>query len=270
MHSLNLFPSLISALALAILGLTACPSPSSNDAGGLPDANVALADAGLGDLSSEPAVDAGEPVESPGDVNGFGTITGDCGLIDGALLSQTTPTLIENAIDFADDPYDESDYEDLTEGGQEILDDGNAGGSSILSEVFAYEVLHRCEGATLLKTEMEVVYNDPAGKLTDLLVDFDGTKVGVSVTRAVGYPRDDPYTEDAAKNILEQKLQGVLDSTANVSAEDAWSKQILHIIAYADQHADSLAAAYATVDAALKSNTLVLVTVSHGDDEFLY
>ena len=120
------------------------------------------------------------------------------------------------------------------------------------------------------QTEMEVVYNDPAGKLTDLLVDFEGTKIGVSVTRAVGYPRDAPYTEDAAKNILEQKLQGVLDSTANVSAEDAWSKQILHIIAYADQHADSLAAAYATVDAALKSNTLVLVTVSHGDDEFLY
>ena len=253
------------------LSLSSCATPvNESTSNGQLGINV---DAGISAHFQSDDFDAGTGMTDPAPdplVGGFGTITGDCGLIDGALLSQTTPTLIENAIDFADDPYDESDYEALTEGGQEILDDGNAGGSSILSEVFAYEVLHRCEGATLLKTEMEVVYNDPGGKLTDLLVDFDGTKIGVSVTRAVGYPRDDPYTEDAAKNILEQKLQGVLDSTANVSAEDAWSKQILHIIAYADQHADSLAAAYATVDAALKSNTLVLVTVSHGDDDFLY
>ena len=74
-----------------------------------------------------------------------------------------------------------------------------------LSGGFFYEVLHRCEGADLLKTEMEVTYTDPSGKLTDLLVDIDGAKIGVSVTRAVGWPRDDPYTVESAQNILEQK-----------------------------------------------------------------
>lgn len=257
-------------LGLSLLLIGACDSPSATLDGGVlseVESETGL-DAGMaGDTG---VFDAGGTQPNPPDETGFGTISGDCGWIDTAILSQASPALMENAIDFADDPYDDGDYEYLTEGGQEIIDDGNAGGSSILSEVFSYEVLSRCEGASLLKTEMEVIYTNPAGKLTDLLVDFDGMKTGVSVTRAVGYPRDDPYTVEDAKNILEQKLQGVLDSTANVSAEDAWTKQILHIIAYADQHAQSLETAFASVDAALKSNTLVVVTVSHGEDDFLY
>ena len=32
-----------------------------------------------------------------------------------------------------------------------------------------------------------------------------------------------------AKSLLEKKLGGILESTANVSPEDAWTKQILHI-----------------------------------------
>lgn len=38
------------------------------------------------------------------------------------------------------------------------------------------------EEATLLKTETEVLYPDPAGKITDLLVEIDEQGVGVSVT----------------------------------------------------------------------------------------
>ena len=207
-------------------------------------------------------IDAGSSGETPQPQAGFGTITGDCGLLTEAMLSQNDAMMIQNAIDFENDLYDDSDYDLLTEGGQEIIDDGNAGGSSILSEVFSYEVLHRCEGADLLKTEMEVTYTDPSGKLTDLLVDIDGAKIGVSVTRAVGWPRDDPYTVESAQNILEQKLQGVLDSTANVAEVDTWQKQILHIIAYGDEHAERLATAFDAVDTDLKSNTIVWVTLS--------
>lgn len=260
-------------LVICIL-LAACApvveTPENASPPGLGD----LPDAGKGPGSTAAAADAGGTPQSPPGENtpadGFGQLSGDCGVFTDALLAQSPSAVFRNALDFQNDPYDDEDYEYLTEGGQEILDDGNAGGSSILSEVFAYEVLHRCEHATLLKTETEITYNDPTGKITDLLVDVAGTKLGVSVTRAVGYPRDDPYTEVSAKNILEQKLQGVLDSTANVAAADAWGKQVLHIIAYADQHAESLLAAYEDVAMNLKSNTVVLITVSHGDDEFLY
>ena len=128
----------------------------------------------------------------------------------------------------------------------------------------------RCEAALLLKTETEILYEDPAGKKTDLLVMVGESKLGISVTRAVGFPREDPYTVERAQDLLEQKLGGVVSSSANVSEEDAWSKQILHIVAYADEHALSLETAYALLSDEIRSNTLVWVTVSHGDDEFLY
>ena len=139
-----------------------------------------------------------------------------------------------------------------------------------MSEVFAYEVLARCEDAQLLKTETEIVYNDPAGKKTDLLVMIGQSRLGVSVTRAVGFPRDDPYTVERAQGLLEQKLGGVVSSTANMSEEDFWTKQILHIVAYADEHAVSLETAYGLLSEDIRSNTVVWITVSHGDDEFLY
>ena len=113
------------------------------------------------------------------------------------------PWLIANRLDFGLNPYDDEDLEFLTDGGQEVVSDGNAGGSSLLSEVFAFEVLSRCEDAILLKTETEIVYNDVSGKKTDLVVTIGGIKWGVSVTRAVGYPRDAPYTVERAADLLE-------------------------------------------------------------------
>ena len=226
------------------------------------------------DDNDEEQSDASSPEETEdpvddGPLDGFGEISGDCGILDLMMRQQAAPFIIENAIDFSDDPYDELDLAELTDGGREIISDGNAGGSSLLSEVFAYEVWPDERSAVLLKTETEIIYNDPAGKKTDLLVMIGESKLGVSVTRAWGFP-EDPYTLEQAQGLLEQKLSGVVSSSANVSDEDAWSKQILHIVTYADEHALSLQAAYELLSDDFRSNTVVWVTVSHGDDEFLY
>jgi len=53
----------------------------------------------------------------------------------------------------------------------------------------------------------------------------------VSVTRAVHFPFGEPYTLDEATTLLTRKLSEILESTANVSAEDAWVKQILYVYA---------------------------------------
>ncbi|MBT6179348.1 MAG: hypothetical protein HOI23_19035 [Deltaproteobacteria bacterium] len=232
-----------------------------------------------GDLSdpsdgsdSEPS-DESDPADcepSGGAIPGFGDITGLCGFLEPEVRQQLEPMMVINGIDFSDDPYDEEDLLLLTEGGQEIIADGNAGGSSLLSEVFSFEVLARCEQAELLKTETEIVYDDPAGKKTDLLVRVGQSVLGVSVTRAVGFPREDPYTVETAQALLEQKLSGVNASTANMSDEDIWSKQILHIVAYADEHAVSLETAYDLLSDEVRNDTVVIVTVSHGEDGFLY
>ena len=51
-----------------------------------------------------------------------------------------------------------------------------------MSETFAMEVLARCDGAELIKTETEIGYDPPSSKKTDLLVSFDDVRIGVSVT----------------------------------------------------------------------------------------
>ena len=230
-------------------------------------------DATVEDTSVEPDSSADAEPDGSGapllPLPGFGNITGACGVIDEQLLSPN-PSVIVNAIDFGTDPWDNpADLGLLTSGGQEMVADGNAGGSSLESEIFSLEVLTRCEGATLVKTETEVVY-DVSGSITDILVEIGGMKVGVSVTRAVGFPRDAAYTEATASALLTRKLTDIQESTAHVSAGDRWVKQILHVIAYADQHVAAMEAAYAALDPSVKADTILWVTRSDGDDEFLY
>lgn len=232
-------------------------SPDGGDAGALPDAGPRE------DGGTSP--DAGEAWPRAG----FGVISGTCNVLDDELTA-VEPGFFSNEIDFGTDPYDPSDFDLLTAGGQEIIEDGNAGGSSLYSEVFSFEMLHRCEGAELLKTETEIQYQTPSGKITDLLVEIDGLKVGVSVTRAVDFPFDAPYTVEKARSLLEGKLGDILESSARVGPEDAWVKQILHVMAYAPGHVDALEAAYEALDAAVKADTLVIITVTNGSDDFIY
>ncbi len=198
---------------------------------------------------------------------GFGLISGACGVIDAMQLESPDPVVYRDTIDFAMDVYDRSK---LSPGGQYIFDQGNLGGSSLESEIISYEVLYRCELAQLLKTEGEIVYTDPMGKKTDLLVDIDMLKVGVSVTRAYVYPPTNPYTEQMAYDLLNRKLSDILLSSANVSTADAWPKQILHVLAYTSMHADAMEAAYATIDPAIRADTILWLTVTEGSDEFIY
>lgn len=199
---------------------------------------------------------------------GFGQISGACGVIDDELYD-SGPSFFVNALDFDDNPYDIEDFDALTAHGQELILDGNAGGNSLLSEVFAMEVLARCELATLIASETEILY-DVEGKITDILVEIDGEKVGVSVVRAVGFPKDAPYTVEQATTIIRRKLEDILASSQNVSEEHRWVKQILSVLAYADGHVASVQSAWEALPEATRADTIILVTVTHGDDAFMY
>ncbi len=211
--------------------------------------------------------DTGESTGTTGDPDGLGMISGECGLIDAMELESPAPFVFTSAIDFGVIGYD---YDLLTPGGQTIADEGGLNDGSLKSEIVAYEVLARCDMAVLLKTEGEIVYQNPMGKKTDLLVEFDGLKIGVSVVRAVGFPKDDPYTVAQAETILKKKLSDIQVSSVNVAAEDAWAKQILSVVAYAPMHVDSILTAYEGLDPMLKADTILVVSVSDGDDAFIY
>lgn len=240
---------------------------------------VALVTAGCGGGAGAPDA-AGRPDAGPGGggdaaapdggglpLAGFGELGGDCDVLDDELGS-AEPSLFASAIDFAA-PFTDEEAEVLTEGGRTILAEGNAGGSSLYSEIFAFELLARCELAPLLKTEKAIDY-DQAGAMTDLLVEIDGEKIGVSVTRAVGFPFDQPYTVEQAVELLERKLADIQESTAHVSAADRWQKQILVVVAYGPGHAEALAAALEPIDAEVRADTIVWVLVTDGADDFIY
>jgi hypothetical protein len=234
------------ALLLVASSAVACGDDATTPAS--PDAGVA------------PAIDAAATV-------GFGSISGACGVLDDELVS-ATPGFFRLAIDF-ERAYTDADEGLLSPGAREILAEGNAGGSSVLSEVFAYEVLQRCEDALLLKTETKIEY-DTAGKLTDFLAEMDAEKIGVSVTRALSFPFDSAYAPMAASDLLDKKLGDILVSSANVAEVDRWKKQVLAILAYGPAHAETLEQAYAALDGSLKADTLVYVIVTDGADDFIY
>jgi hypothetical protein len=201
---------------------------------------------------------------------GFGDLSGMCDVLGEPELDPgDTPLLFTSALSFDDGYDDPEDRPMLTPGGLEIILDGNAGGSSLYSEVFAYEVLARCELAGLLKTETEIVY-DVEGKKADLLVTIDGHPIGVSVTRAVTFPFGDAYTPEAATELLDRKLDDIQLARANVSEDDQWDRSYLSILAYDDQHAEVAAAAWAGLDAETRADTVVLITTTAGDDLFIY
>jgi len=202
---------------------------------------------------------------------GYGELSGSCGDIDADDLLDEDPEILVGGIDLTgEDPITLEDPEGLTPGAQQMIEDGNLGGSSLWSEVFAFEVLARCEGATLIKSEGQIGYQSSGGKKTDILVEIDGMKVGVSVVRAVSYPPGDPYPLADALDVLEGKLDDIILSSANVVPEDAWGKQILSVIAQTEEHAESMLAAWDELDDETRHDTIVFVTVTDGDDAFIY
>jgi hypothetical protein len=260
----------LAAFPLSLAMLVACSSANETAAtggtGGAGSAAVGVtttAGNGTGSTSTGAASGGGGDAK----LDGYGALTGACGDIDLDDLTTAMPELLENTLDFSMSPM----FSDmlLSAQGQEMVAKGNLGGNSLYSEIFAYEVLHRCDGASLVKTEAEIVYATE-GKKTDILLAIDGEKVGVSVVRAMSYPEGAPYPAEQALKVLEGKLSDILLSSANVGAEDKWKKQILAVIAQTPEHAQAIADAWATIDAATKADTIVLVTVTEGDDHFIY
>jgi len=265
-------------LLALLLASSGCDSGDDAVDAGSVDAGVAM---DAGGVDAGPA-DAGDTDACPGDAGPtdagvdaagpapIGTITGACGELDDTeLLDETMFFRFENAIDFGAVPLTEDDLARFSEGAREILDEGTAGGSSGFSEAVAFEVLARCEGAALLQSETEIVY-DADGARTDMRVAIDGHPIGVSVARAVGFPREDPYPVAQALPLLMRKVEDVGESSANVAMDNDWVKQILVIVAYSPMHAESMRAAWEMIDASVRDDTILWITVTDGEDAFIY
>jgi hypothetical protein len=206
-----------------------------------------------------------EPAPAPG----FGDIFAPCGTLSESVLAGTAPELRRQTFSFERAYVDPDDRDLLTPGGVTLFAIPTSSGTVTPPVVFAYEELARLEGATLLKTETEIVYDKP-GKIADFEVQIGMHKLGVTVVRAVAYPLGEGYSMDMATALLTAKLTDIQSASDNVSAEDAWEKQILVAMAYDGQTADTLAQAWVLLDSGTKADTIVMITTTDGDDGFIY
>ena len=211
---------------------------------------------------------AGVDASPAGDI--LGTLTGSCGQIR-AEIGKATPSVFSNTLTFVTGEMFDRAF--LSDGGDRILDTPNAGGSSIESEVMSFEILHYCEGAKLLKTEKEIVYGAPAeggpSTITDLLIEIDGKKVGVNPIRVYRPSNQLQPSEAEIKKSLEDKLNSIRGSSARVSPQDKWVKQVMHVYAVTQANADTVLRVLPTIEPAVRADTVVLVTRSAGGG-FLY
>jgi hypothetical protein len=237
----------------------------SSDASGVSDAGNPSLDAGPSDASlpgtgDDAARDAGPSDASSGPYGDIlGTLTGECGNL-AARLTDPSPSFAKNELVFV--TGETWSPASLSEGGARLYHTPNAGGSSFESEVMSYEVLRHCENAALLKTETEITYT-VSGTITDLLVGIGGQKVGVSVTRAYK-PANMSFPDTEVQSLLQRKLDGIVASSANVSATDRWVKQVLHVFTANRAATEAVQRVYPNLPAATRTDTILLVTQTTG------
>lgn len=230
----------------------------------------------MGDTDDDDPSDSGSQVEDSGIIDtgsavpttgSWGELSGDCDVMTAKTWASSKPVRFRNTVDFGEQTF-QTDL--LSADGLEVYESGNLGGSSLHSEVLSFEVLNRCEAAGLIKTEAEIDYLDDGGKKTDLLLQIDDQRVGVSVTRAYHYPPDEPYTVEEGLSLLTDKLGDVLLSADNADPVDAWSRSLLHVIAYDAVAADAIETAHSQLSSDVRDSTLLVITITDGSDEIVY
>jgi len=190
------------------------------------------------------------------------------------LVNHVITNDIENALFISNSFHSSFDPKDipLSKGAKRLLYEDNAGGCSELSEAFSFQVLKHCFAAKLLKTEMAIKYCSKNCKITDYLISgWNGTKIGVSVTRAMKYKGI--FNEYDALRLLSKKIKGVNQSTINVQECDQWKRQILHIWTTNDYIQRILYRVFQRLilsNPSFIGNTIILVTVASEDMWWLF
>lgn len=160
---------------------------------------------------------------------------------------------------------------DFTDETKRMYNTPNAGGTSIWSECLSLEVLHTSQQASLVKTEMEIIY-DCESKITDFECSLLGHTIGVSVTRVIdfgalmGHRHKSVFSCAEVRRLLEKKLKGIIVSSDCVSENNKWEKQILHVFVNTKETARALLQQYYMLSNEFKHNTFIIITLTSGCD----
>uniref|UniRef100_A0A7S1U3N9 Uncharacterized protein n=1 Tax=Phaeomonas parva TaxID=124430 RepID=A0A7S1U3N9_9STRA len=111
---------------------------------------------------------------------------------------------------------------------QRIVDEPNAGGKSVVSEALSVEYFVKRFRATAIQTEMELTYWSEHWKKIDYSVVVGAQRVGVSVTRAMGFPTQGAFTTGDARRLLKKKLYGLIVARAGIDESCKFGVAVLH------------------------------------------
>ena len=141
----------------------------------------------------------------------------------------------------------------------------NAGGKSALSEMLSIHYFGRLYDATEVLLEKEVEYWINY-KMVDFICTVRNKRVGVSVTRAMGFPSSDRFGYQDAVRLLHKKLYGLIVSRKGVSKKHKFNVSVLHVWCQTAKIAKLVSMAYENFDLDdygldVKNHVILLLTV---------
>jgi hypothetical protein len=165
--------------------------------------------------------------------------------------------------------FPDINYIDLCPDARRSLVTQNAGGRSALSEMLSIHYFNTFHNAKDIILEKEVEYWIDY-KMVDFVCSIGNTRVGVSVSRAMGYPVPEKFTMDTARHLLTKKLYGLIVSRNGVTEKHSFFKSVLHIWCQTYEIANMLQQAYSAFDINdygldIKGSVCLILTVCTGE-----
>lgn len=111
---------------------------------------------------------------------------------------------------------------------KEVLHIQNAGGSSEISEALSMHTMKLKFHACNFIPEMAIEYSY-GSKICDYITTIGNNTIGVSVTRAISYPFNEPFSLIHSTTLLYKKLMGIVIAQKNIVGKYYFDTSIIHV-----------------------------------------
>lgn len=152
----------------------------------------------------------------------------------------------------------------------------NAGGKSEISEMFSMNHYISKFGAAKILMEMEIEYWIKY-KMVDYICAIPNSNgsvnVGVSVTRAMGYPFPENFDYDKAINLINKKIDGLVISRRSVTEKYSFQHAVLHVWCQTNLISNLVTKAFYDLELQktfLEGEGIVILHTTVCDSNFLY
>lgn len=192
-------------------------------------------------------------------------------------IIRDNPIFIDHYIPMTYQSLSDSErYDKLSSGfcqaAKESLIIDNAGGASEKSEAISINYFFERFKATNFLLEMQIEYWMTNYNMCDFICSINDERVGVSVTRAMGFPKPSDFTEERAYILLKKKMHGLIVARSGVCTKHEFNMSVLHIWCQTQRIADILKNVYPQMIFEDNSNTIheVILLLTVCDTEYIY